>query len=179
MSSLSKLHRLYLLIEKVEGAYHPNFNELYDHYYNHGFELSKRTLQRDLNTLRVEFGMEVAYSDHYKRYYIDRERSINVDSFYRFLEYANTAELLSESIKENKNDLEFIHFESQGKLKGLPLLRDLMFAIRNKRIITFTHYNFIRETNRSFTVQPYGLKEYQSRWYVVGKVSHIDRKSVV
>ena len=173
MSNLGKLRRLYLLIEKVENAYHPNFNELYDHYYEHGFELSKRTLQRDLKTLRVEFGIEVAYNDHYKGYYVDHERSINVNSFYRFLEYAHTAELLSESIKENKNDLEYIHFESQGSLKGLGQLRDLMFAVRNQRVISFIHYNFVRETSKNYTVYPYGLKEYQNRWYVVGKVKGI------
>ena len=170
MSSLGKLRRLYLMLEKVENALHPTFDELYDYYYDQGFEVSKRTLQRDMETLRIEFGIEVAYDHLRNGYFIDREKSINVDSFYRFLEYANTADLLSEGIRKNKDDLEYIHFEAQGRLKGISMLRELMFAIRNRRIISFTHYNFIRETRKSYTVYPYGLKEYQSRWYVVGNI---------
>lgn len=174
MSSLAKLHRLYLLLEKIERGYHPSFNEIFNHYYNHGFEISRRSIQRDLNALRTEFGIEVAYNNSRGGYYIDYERSINVNSFYRFLEYAQNADMLSQSIKEDKQNLDFIHFESQGSLVGLDHLKDLMFAIRNHRIIEFTHYNFVRETRKQYRVHPYGLKEYQNRWYVVGRVPSID-----
>lgn len=174
MSNLGKLRRLYLLVEKIENAFHPTFDEIYDYYYEHGFEISKRTIQRDIETLRIEFGIEITYDRFREGYYVDRSRSLNVNSFFRFLEYANTADLLSENIRQNKNNLEYIHFESQGKLKNLHLLKELMFAIRNNRSISFTHYNFSKETRKSFTVYPYGLKEYQSRWYVVGMVENID-----
>ena len=174
MSNLGILHRLYLLVEKVENGYHPSLQEIYDHYRDHGFEISRRTLQRDLKTLRIEFGIEITYDNNRNGYYLDREGSINVDSFYRFLEYAQSADQLSERIREDKSNLDFIHFESQGTLKGLELLKDLMFAIRNSRIIDFTHYNFLKETRKPYTVKPYGLKEYQNRWYVVGTVDGVD-----
>jgi predicted DNA-binding transcriptional regulator YafY len=174
MSSLAKLRRLYLLLEKVENGYHPTKKEIRDHYYDHGFEVSERTLDRDIDSLRVEFGIELAYSQVRKGYYVDRERSINVNSFYKFLEYAQNADMLSQRIREDRENLGFIHFESQGSLTGLDLLKDLMFAIRNHRIIEFTHYNFLKETRKQYHVHPYGLKEYQNRWYVVGRVPRID-----
>ncbi len=174
MANNGKLHRLYLLLEKVENGYHPSFHEIYDHYYNHGFEISRRSLQRDLKTLRLEFGIEVSYHHGRNGYYLDRSRSINVESFYRFLEYAQSADLLSETIRDNRTNLEFIHFESQGSLRGLEHLRDLMFAVRNKRIISFIHYNFVKETRKTYRMHPHGLKEYQNRWYVVGELPGID-----
>ena len=174
MSNLRKLRRLYLLIEKVENTFYPSLQDILDYYYEHDFNVSERTIQGDIQTLRLEFGVEIIYYAFEEGYYIDKDKSININSFYRFLEYANTAELISESIKENKSNLEFIHFESQGELKGLTFLKDLMFAVKNQRIISFQHYNFSNEAKKSFTLYPYGLKEYQNRWYIVGYLKNVE-----
>jgi predicted DNA-binding transcriptional regulator YafY len=175
MSTLAKLKRFYLLVEKLENSHFPpSFNEIYRDYKEEGYTVSQRTIQRDIETLRNKFGIEIVYDKHKEGYYVDRNRSVNVNTFYRFLEYAKTAELLSESFGENKKNLDYIHFEAQGKLKGLNWLKDLMYAIQNKRWISFTHYKFTSEEGRNYELKPFGLKEYQNRWYVVGEIEKID-----
>lgn len=175
MSTLAKLKRFYLLVEKLENTpFPPSFQNIYRLYEDEGYEVSKRTIQRDIEKLRDKFGIEIVYNKQLDGYYIDKEESVNVNTFYRFLEYAKTAEILSESIGENKKNLDYIHFEAQGKLKGLNWLKDLMYAIQNKRWISFTHYKFTSEEGRNYELKPFGLKEYQNRWYVVGELENIN-----
>lgn len=175
MSTLSQLKRLYLLVEKLESAHFPpTFEEISQRYKDEAYGVSTRTIQRDIETLRDKFGIEIVYDKDRQGYYVDHENSVNVNTFYKFLEYANTADLLSENIRKNRDILNYMHFESQGSMKGIHLLKDLMLAIQNLRKIHFGHRKFNRDQVKQFTMKPYGLKEYQGRWYLVGM---IDRRN--
>lgn len=44
----------------------------------------------------------------------------------------------------------------------------MLYAIKNKRKITFTHEKFETLTHTKYTIFPYLLREYQSRWYIIG-----------
>jgi predicted DNA-binding transcriptional regulator YafY len=172
MSKHGTIRRYTLIIEKLRSNQYPSFEEIKRHLFNVGFEISARTIQRDIEQIRFEFGIEIIYDRFKNGYFIDYEKSINIDSFFKFLEIVNTAELLTESLSESKETLNYILFENQGNLKGLEHLKPLLQAIKEKRIITFTHYNFSTEKTKHFTIEPYLLREYQDRWYIVG----IDKK---
>mgnify|MGYP002338703312 FL=1 len=175
MPTFAQLKRYYMLVEKLETSHFPpTFEEISNQYKEEGYGVSPRTIQRDIETLRNKFGIEVTYNHDKQGYYVDHESSVNVNTFYKFLEYANTADLLSENIRENRETLNYIHFESQGQMKGIHLLRDLMYAIQNQRKIRFGHRKFNSDQVNYFKMKPYGLKEYQNRWYVVGKIDRRD-----
>jgi predicted DNA-binding transcriptional regulator YafY len=159
-------------MEKLKYNQYPSFEEIRKHLFNVGFEISNRTIQRDIEQIRFEFGIEIMYDRIKNGYCIDYEKSINIESFFKFLEIVNTAELLTQSLSESKDALSYILFENQGNLKGLEHLKVLLQAIKEKRVITFTHYNFSTEQTKQFTIEPYLLREYQDRWYIVG----IDKK---
>jgi predicted DNA-binding transcriptional regulator YafY len=168
MSKHGTIRRYTLVIEKLKNKQHPSFEEIKRHLFDVGFEISNRTLQRDIEQIRYEFGIEIVYDRLNRGYYIDYENSINIESFFKFLEIVNTAELLTESLLETKDALKYILFESEGNLKGLEHLKSLLRAIKEHRIITFTHYNFTTGKTKNFTIEPYLLREYQGRWYVWG-----------
>jgi predicted DNA-binding transcriptional regulator YafY len=147
---------------------------LKNYLHEHGFEISPRTLQRDIEQIRYEFGIEIKYNRNRNGYFIDKDASVNLDSFLRFLEIVNTANLISDSLKDGKDELKYIQFESQGSLKGIENLKSLLFAIKNHRRIVFTHENFETGKKRKYSVKPYLLKEYQNRWYVVGLLSGLN-----
>jgi predicted DNA-binding transcriptional regulator YafY len=90
------------------------------------------------------------------------------------LEIVNTAELLTESLQDSKETLNYLSFDKGGGLKGIELLRPLLQATKEHRKISFKHFNFHTEKSRKYTMSPYLLKEYQNRWYVVGVVSGIN-----
>lgn len=168
MSKHGTIRRYALIIEKVRRKLHPSFRDIRDYLFDHGFEVSDRTLQRDIEQIRCEFGVEITYHRIHQGYYIDQEKSPNFDNFLRFLELANTAELLTESLKESHNSLEYISFESQGDLRGCEYLKPLLFAVRNHRVVSFVYEKFKSSSPRRRMVEPYLLKEYQKRWYLVG-----------
>jgi predicted DNA-binding transcriptional regulator YafY len=168
MSKHGTIRRYTLIIEKIGRNQYPRFEIIKDYLFEHGFEVSTRTIQRDIEQIRFEFGIEIKYDRPRNGYFIDTETSINPDSFLRFLEIVNTAELLTESLKESKDMLNYISFESHGGLRGIENLKPLLFAIKNHRKVSFTHENFDTGKQRKYSVRPYLLKEYQNRWYLVG-----------
>ncbi len=174
MSKHGTIRRYTLEIEKIRRGHFPSFRDIKNYLYDHGFEIGDRTIQRDIEQIRVEFGIEIKYDRNKNGYCIDYEISVNVESFFRFLEIVNTAELLTDSLHESKDALKHISFDTGGGLKGIENLKPLLKAIKDKRKISFTHFNFHTEKSRKYYVKPYLLKEYQNRWYVVGIVGGIN-----
>ena len=170
MSSQGTIKRYILIVEKISTGTCPSFSDLKNYLERHGFGISGRTLQRDIEQIRIEFGVEIKYDRSRNGYLIDKNESIDLDSFLGFLDTVATADLLTESLKESKTSLRHIAFESEGNFHGAGLLKDILFAIRNKRKISFVHQNYIADTRKNYRIDPYLLKEYQNRWYVVGKV---------
>lgn len=172
MSTQGTIRRYTLIIEKVSRGQLPSFEEIRDYLYDHGFEISVRTLQRSLEQIRYEFGIEIKYDKPKNGYWIDLENSVNIESFFRFLEIVNTAELLTESLNESKDSLKYISFDNAGSLQGIENLKPLLEAIKMRRKVTFEHYNFHTRKSREFMFKPYLLREYQNRWYVVGQIGN-------
>lgn len=168
MSTQRTIKRYSLLIEKIGAGHNPSFAELKEFLEGHDFVISERTVQRDMEHIRNEFGIELKYNRTRNAYHIDRENSLNLDSFIKFLEIVGTGEILAESLKEGKDLLGFISFEAQGNLRGIENLRSLVFAVKNRRKVKFTHENYQKGTINEYTIDPYHLKEYQNRWYVFG-----------
>lgn len=173
MSKHGTIRRYTLEIEKIRRKQFPSFQEIRDYLFDHGFEVGDRTIQRDIEQIRFEFGIEIKYNRDKNGYFIDYENSINIESFFRFLEIVNTAELLTESLNESKDALKHISFDTGGGLKGIENLKPLLKAIKDNRKITFNHFNFHTNKTRKYSVKPYLLKEYQNRWYVVGLIGNL------
>lgn len=175
MSKQGTVRRYILIIEKLGRKQFPSFDEIKNYLSNHDFEVSNRTIQRDIEQIRSEFGIEIEYNRFKNGYFINEDLSLDLESFVRFFEIVNTADLLIESLKESKDTLDYISFEAQGSLKGIENLKPLLFAIKNQRIINFAHENFYEKTHSTHTVKPYLLKEYQNRWYLIGTIKPTDK----
>ena len=169
MSVQGKIKRYSLIIEKIENGHDTSFEAIKDFLFDNGFEHSKRTIQRDFDDLRNEFGVEVLYDSSKNNYYIDNKNSPNFESFVRFLGLVNTADLLKESFKSKSKSLEHIVFDNSKGLQGIQYLELFLTAIKQHREISFTHYNFQKNTTTKRLLKPYLLKEYANRWYIVGK----------
>lgn len=174
MSSNRTTRCILLIIEKVERNHYPSFKEIQDFLSHHDFDVSDRTLQRYFQTIRSEFDISIAYNSTKNGYYINEEESIDMEGFFRFLEIVNTAELLTESLKESRDALKHISFEAHGSFRGIDHLKTLLQAIKNHRRIKFTHENFETGKQRTYSLKPYLIKEYQNRWYLVGMISGIN-----
>ncbi len=168
MSRQGTIRRYTLIIDKLKSNQFPSFNTIKNYLFEHGFEISSRTIQRDIEQIRYEFGIEILYNRFKNGYYINYEDSINIESFFKFLEIVNTAELLTDSLIESKDALKYFLFENQGSLKGLEHLKEILQAVRERRIISFSYLSYITDQIKKYSLKPYLIKEYQDRWYIIG-----------
>lgn len=168
MSKHGIIRRYTLEIEKIKSNLIPSFEEIKDYLHDFGFEISDRTLQRDIEQIRFEFGVDIQYNRDKNGYYIDYKNSINIESFFRFLEIVNTAELLTESLSESKEVLKYISFDNEGGLKGAELLKPILQAIKKQTYLQFNHHSFWHDEAKNYCLKPYLLKEFANRWYLVG-----------
>ena len=163
-----KIRRYMLTLEKLEGKQNPTTKDILAYLKEHDLNISERTLKRDIKELRNEFGFDIICNRREERYFIKNEDSDKPEAFIRFLEIAGIAALLTESLKENKDTLNYISFDSIGLLKGIGYLKDILYAIKNHRLIAFEHQKFISDKAQKYVVMPYLLREYQNRWYLFG-----------
>lgn len=168
MSVQGTIKRYSLIISKVDSRQFPSFEELHAHLQEHSFDISARTLQRDMETIRTDFGLYLRYNKDRNGYYIDDDQSVNYSSFIRLTELVSTADIIVENLKAGKAALSNIAFEAQGTLRGVQLLEPLLLAIKERRKVSFQHENFQSGKLKAHSVAPYLLKEYQGRWYLVG-----------
>jgi predicted DNA-binding transcriptional regulator YafY len=159
--------------------------------------VSKRTLQLDIQTMRSDkLGYNApieVYQRKYYRYSEDNysitkipvtENDINiltesVEVLKQFKEFSLFSELggiiqkLEDKIYSEKTDTEpIIHLDKNENLKGLEYLDPLYQAILKKVCIIITYQSFRAREERVFSFHPYILKEFNNRWFLVGRRSN-------
>jgi predicted DNA-binding transcriptional regulator YafY len=166
MSAFKKFKRYMAIIEKVSGNRRHSFQDIKSYLEDLDMEISERTLQRDLEIIRNEFGIEIAYNRSQNHYFLDREKSSNTESFLQYLELASTADIFTEGISRNIESMEFISFDAQDRMQGVENIRKLLPAILERKKVKFAHINFAYDTRKDYKVNPYFLKQFQNRWYI-------------
>ena len=168
-SKYPNLKRLSLLIGRINEGDFPSKEQLISYIEDVLETVSIRTLERDLVDLKNNFFINVVA----KHNGIAIEESPEaVNEFYLLLNAYNRAEIIEKSIQQPKDVLKSIQFESNTELKGISQIFCLLQAIEKRQKIKFLHQKFNADKSKKYSFLPYFLKEYQNRWYVVGKINH-------
>jgi predicted DNA-binding transcriptional regulator YafY len=132
-----------------------------------GLSVSNRTLQRYLEQLRNELGFEILYDSTKGKYHLQEDDLPNVATYLKMVQSIQTAYFTKQILAKKNKIFNHIDIDSgyyTSELNTLPLL---LKAILQQRLITTKHANFLNEKITNYTLQPYLLKEYQYRWYLV------------
>ena len=168
MSMHRTIIRYFLIINRVKQPGYPSLQALSDMLEGHDFNISLRTLQRDLENIRNDFGIEIRYNVHHRGYYIDTEASLEMGSIIRFMEMAVLSGAFSEVYLEGRKVQDYVSFDAEGLVRGVEYLSPILFALRNRRQLSISHQKFGDKKPTTLSVKPGLLKEYQNRWYLVG-----------
>ncbi|MBE2247118.1 MAG: WYL domain-containing protein [Candidatus Competibacteraceae bacterium] len=174
MSYRATIRRYLIIIERVSQQPYPTLQQINDALQEHGLDVSARTLQRNLESIRDEFGINITYNRSRHEYRIEESNSLNQDTFLHFLQIFHLADLLGDAIHRSSSVLNYIKFQNIGLLQGIHWLKDLLHAVKEHRYITFTHKSFQSASEKRIRLRPYLIKEYMSRWYVIGKPDNSD-----
>jgi proteasome accessory factor B len=155
----------YSTYEELQGYLENQFDylQMQDDTLNIGF--SKRTLQRDIQEIRNIFGVDIEYSKTSKGYFINQSEMENMN-FQRMIEAFD----MFNSLNLAQDLTPFIHLEKR-KPQGTDNLYGLLHAIKNKFQIKFSYQKFWEDEISQRAVEPYALKEFKNRWYILAKDS--------
>ena len=176
MSKRGYISRYLLILKKLKVKPYSTYEELQAYIENQfdylqmqddnlkiGF--SKRTLQRDIKEIRNVFGIDIEYSKSQKGYFISQNENENMN-FQRMMEAFD----MFNSLNLAQDLTPFIHLEKR-RPQGTENLYGLLHAIKNRLQIKFTYQKFWEEELSQRLVEPYALKEFKNRWYIMAKDS--------
>jgi hypothetical protein len=167
MSKRESIARYGLIISKLRRG-PASFNEIDFFLQNQGdvdgccYSISQRTFQRDIHDIYHIHKIEIKFDYANKVYYIAFEENDHLGQ--RMLEAFDTFNALNTTERISQ----YIHFENR-RPQGTENFNGLLHAIRNNLVIEFTYYKFWDQNITQRTLEPYALKEFLNRWYVVGK----------
>lgn len=167
-------------------------SEKISEYYGVGKTVSRRQILEDINFMesshgydapivRLREGRRVFYRYEDKDFSIHKKplnaselekisEATAIFSRIRGIEWADALNLkLSSEVKPAKK---IIDFEENKYLKGLKFLNPLYHYILNEQSILINYQPFNNDL-KSFIISPYYLKQYNNRWFLLGK-NHIE-----
>src|SRR6185437_10871186 len=174
MSKRGYISRYLLIVKKLKAKPYSSYEELLgyieqqaDHLYMRDESLeigfSKRTLQRDLKEIRNLFGIDIEYSKRDGGYFI-ADSEMEQMNFERMMEAFDMFNVLNLS----KDTAPYVRLEKR-RPQGMENFHGLLHAIKNRLEIRFAYQKFWEEKPATRTTEPYALKEFRSRWYLLAK----------
>jgi predicted DNA-binding transcriptional regulator YafY len=168
MYNNQKIRSFSLIIELLRRKRQVDFQEMKDYLLNSGsIEVSDRTLERYIGELRADFGV-ITCDRKTNLYSIDEENKPEINRLLYLIHLFNSSDLILHTLQNKEKSLSCLSFESNGNYAGSANLEPIYSAIIQSKIISFDHENYEKNTRKHRTIQPYLLKEYNSKWYVVG-----------
>jgi predicted DNA-binding transcriptional regulator YafY len=167
MSKRESIARYSLILKKLRkksasfkeiAAYLQRESELQD--YN--FNVSLRTFQRDIDDIRSLYNIDIRYDFSKKVYQIDSEMKQEINE--RIFEAFDTFSLMK--MEERLSGL--MLFENRVP-KGTEHLFGLIHAIKNSLRVEFNYSKFWDNEVTVRVVEPYAVKEFKNRWYLLAK----------
>ena len=166
--------------------------------------VSKRTIQLDIQMMRSDkLGYNAPIEVYHKKFYryADPDYSItdipltesdmhvlseSVEMLKQFKDFSLFSELggiiqrLEDKVySEKTHQSAVIHLDKNDNLKGLEHLDTLYQAILKKLVLKIKYQSFTARSPSTFTFYPFLLKEFNNRWFLVGKPHQRKTQSIV
>jgi predicted DNA-binding transcriptional regulator YafY len=173
MSVRETIMRYHLIISKLRK--HPvTFNELSDflaresEFHGYKFEKAKRTIQRDFDAIRSIYNIDIRFDFRRGVYVLDPDE--NQEKNLRMVEALD----LFNAMKVTENISGIIHFEKR-RPQGTENMNGLLHAIQHHVQIEFSYSKYWENEATQRIAEPYALKEFKNRWYLVA-LDHKDSR---
>ena len=141
----------------------------YESHFGRGEELSERQFHRYTDAVEELFDIEIKYSRTQRGYIVvDREGIDNMGMRKWLIQTFSVNNILHES-QELKNRILLEDVPS-----GQQHLTTIVDAMREGVALSMTYHSFHREEPSTFEVEPYCVKLFEQRWYMLGKSEGYD-----
>ena len=168
------LNKYLWLLDVIKRTGKITFEEINEQWvrsvYSYGEEIPLRTFHRWRDTIERMFDINInceRKGGYY--YYIENESELTGATFQQWLlDSFYMSNLISESRQlKDRILLEYIP-------SGREYLSTIIEAIRNKIEISIVHQSYRADSPKEYTVQPYCIKLFNQRWYILGMCKEVD-----
>lgn len=161
MSKKDSLTRHKIIIQKLRSR-PSTFEEIVDRIEmeDNEIKISLRTFQRDLKEIESLYGVEIKFNRSNQCYEIRSE--ITDDYSQRMFEALD----IFQALNFNNSTQSFIQFDTR-RPKGTEHLNGLLHSMQNRFQIKINYHKFWEEEAEQRIIEPYLLKEFKARWYVI------------
>lgn len=186
---LQNKYRQWTLEDLIEAC-----SEALHEYEGKETSVSKRTVQLDIQMMRSDkLGYNAPIEVYDKKYYHYTEEDFSITDipltetdinvltetvsmlkqfkdFSLFNDVSDILQRLEDKIYAEKTHTQpIIHLDKNENLKGLHFLDEIYQAIVKKVVLVITYKSFKSRDEQTFNFHPFILKEFNNRWFVVGK----------
>lgn len=133
-----------------------------------GIQYPKRSFHNHVTAIRELFGIEIACNKNTNSYYIANSRKLKDSS--GFKGWLLDALSLNNQLEESSQLKDRILLEENPS--GRELLPTILEAMRDNKMLTFSYKPYWVEDDHIsnlYHVEPYALKVFKRRWYLLGK----------
>ena len=160
---------------------------------NEGIQgVSKRTIQLDIQHMRSDqlgFNAPIEVYDRKYYRYKDKDYSIleqafskedermfteaievlkQLRPFTQFSEFTSIITKLDAKQSDQLSDSKYIQLDHNSQTKGLNWINTITTALKDKNVLRIEYQSFKAEEASILEVNPYILKEYNNRWFMLG-----------
>jgi len=167
MAKVDQMLRLMNISEflksKPNGAtYEEILRYLEEKHHKDGYDLafSEKTFKRDRTLMEELLKIEIRFKRSTMTYQIVNEE--DEDSTQTIFDNL----LLVNAYKQTENNSKIMFFEKR-QASGLQNLEGIIYAIKNSKLISFTYTKHWENVPRKKLIEPYALKEFRNRWYLL------------
>jgi len=122
---------------------------------------SLRTFQRDINDIQSKYGIEIIFDNNIEKY------SIKDDYLHKDSSLLDSVALY-ETLQISGKIREFV-FNEKRHVSGMSYIVDILAAIKISKTLEVIHQKFSSGEPTKRKIEPYGVKEFRYRWYLIGR----------
>lgn len=167
MQHQNTLQRYALIITKMHQEKFPSFNNMKAFLADFNFDISPRTLQRIIEHLRADFGIEIKYSKAENGYFIEKKDKYHLKNLLNLLNLAAISDVFINKLKENKLPLSLITFSRQISSSIPANMQNIITALSNKKVLRIVYKKNHDTKEKLSVIHPYQLREYAGYWYLL------------
>jgi hypothetical protein len=135
---------------------------------SNGITIPRKTFNNHRNTIEEIFDINIECNRSTNQYYISNEDDIKQDVFRSWL---INGFAISNTINESKSLKNRIIFENIPS--GENYLSPIVDAMKSNKMIRMSYQSFWNDDSYEVDIEPYCLKVFKQRWYLVGKTDKI------
>ena len=137
--------------------------------YYDGKDIPRRTWDYHRKEIEMLFGVNIECDKHDNTYRIEGDSIFRNDDLRQWL--INTFSTTN-AIREARDIEECISLENVPSAE--PHLSTVILAIRERKTLDMDYQSFERDSMKAYELEPYAVKLFRQRWYIVGKIRNKD-----